>query len=108
MAWHAWNSAVQLGFRPISAQSLTVEAYKADRLPAGWNASDYEISQALGEKWLIAQKVVAMIVPSVLFPVEHNVVLNPSPPQAARILRGEPMEVTWDERLFVETKRRSV
>jgi RES domain-containing protein len=82
---------------------LTVEAHKADQLPAGWNASDYEIGQALGEKWLAAQKAVALIVPSVLFPIEHNVVLNPSHPQAARILVGEPMDVRWDERLFAKT-----
>ena len=50
---------------------LTVEAYKEDQLPAGWNASDYETGQALGEKWLIAQKAVVLIVPSVLFPVEQ-------------------------------------
>ncbi|MEO5862428.1 MAG: RES domain-containing protein [Burkholderiales bacterium] len=86
---------------------LTVEAYKEDLLPAGWNASDYETGQALGEKWLIAQKAVVLIVPSVLFPVEQNVVLNPSHPQAARILVGEPMQLRWDERLFAKTKRRS-
>lgn len=86
---------------------LTVETYKIDQLPAGWNASDYDISQAFGEKWLIAQKAVALIVPSVLFPVEHNVVLNPSHPQAARILVGEPIEVRWDERLFARTPLRS-
>lgn len=86
---------------------LTVEAHEADQLPVGWNASDYEISQAVGEKWLIAQKAVVLIAPSILFPVEHNVVLNPSHPQAARILVGEPKEVRWDGRLFAKTPRRS-
>ena len=86
---------------------LIVEAHEADQLPPGWNASNYEISQALGEKWLAAQKAVALIVPSVLFPVEHNVVLNPAHPQAAHIFVGEPTEVRWDERLFAKTPRRS-
>jgi RES domain-containing protein len=86
---------------------LTVEAHEAGQLPAGWNASEYEISQALGKQWLAAQKAVALIVPSVLFSVEHNVVLNPAHPEAARILVGEPLEVRWDERLFAKTPRRS-
>ncbi len=87
---------------------LTVQAYEPDELPAGWNASNYELSQAVGEKWLVAQKAIALIVPSVLFPVEHNVVLNPSHPQAARLLIGEAEEVRWDERLFATRPRRPV
>ncbi len=86
---------------------LTVQAHEADDLPEGWNASDYEVSQAVGDKWLIAQKAVALIVPSVLFSVEHNVVLNPSHPQASRILVGEPLKIRWDERLFATRRRRS-
>ena len=86
---------------------LNVQAYQADELSEGWNASDYEVSQAVGEKWLIAQKAVALIVPSVLFPVERNVVLNPSHPQIARLSMGEPMDIRWDERLFATKRRRS-
>ena len=86
---------------------LTVQAYQADELAEGWNASDYEVSQAVGEKWLIAQKAVALIVPSVLVPVERNVVLNPSHPQIARISVGEPLEIAWDERLFATRRLRS-
>lgn len=86
---------------------LTVEAHEADELPEGWNASDYEVSQAVGEKWLIGQKAVALIVPSILFPVEHNVVINPSHPQAPRISVSGPREVRWDERLFATRRRRS-
>ena len=86
---------------------LTVQAYQEDELAEGWNASGYEVSQALGKKWLIAGKAVALIVPSVLFPVERNVVLNPSHPQIARVSVGEPQEIKWDERLFAARRRRS-
>ena len=85
---------------------LTVQAYQADELSEGWNASDYEVSQAVGEKWLIAQKAVALVVPSVLFPVERNVVLNPWHPQIARVSVGEPLEIRWDGRLFATRPRR--
>lgn len=86
---------------------LTVQAYQADELTEGWNVSDYEVSQAVGEKWLIEGKAVALIVPSVLYPVERNVVLNPAHPEIARISVGEPLEVGWDERLFATKRRRS-
>lgn len=85
----------------------TVQTYEADELPEGWNASDYKVSQAVGEKWLIAQKAVALIVPSVLFRVEQNVVLNPLHPQIARIVVGAAVEVKWDERLFAARRRGS-
>lgn len=86
---------------------LAVRAYGSNELPEGWNASDYQIGQAVGEKWLIAQKAVALIVPSVLFPVEHNVVLNPSHQHAVRLVVSDPVEVKWDERLFCSRRRRS-
>lgn len=89
----------------ISAGS-TVEAYDADKLPDGWSASEYDVSQSVGEKWLAAHKAVALIVPSVLFPVEHTVVINPSHPQAKRIVVTDAEPVRWDERLFVKTRRR--
>jgi RES domain-containing protein len=79
---------------------LPVETYEPEKLPEGWNASDYVVSQALDEKWLLARSAVALIVPSVLFPVERNVVLNPSHPQADRIAVSGPEGVRWDERLF--------
>lgn len=85
---------------------LTIQRYDSDQLPARWNASSYEVSQAVGEKWLIEQKTIALIVPSVLFPVEHNVVLNPSHPKATTISVGEAVDVRWDERLFATRQRR--
>ena len=84
----------------------TVLAFEPDELPRGWNAADYEASQAVGEKWLIARKAIALIVPSVLFPVERNVVLNPSHPHADRIRVGQAAQIAWDERLFAARPRR--
>jgi len=85
----------------ISA-GLAVQTYEADKLPAGWNASEYDVGQGVGEKWLDAHKAVALIVPSVLFPVEHTVVINPFHPEAKRIVVGDAEPVRWDERLFVK------
>ena len=39
---------------------MTVQAHDPDELPRSWNAADYEVSQAVGEKWLIARKAVAL------------------------------------------------
>lgn len=86
---------------------LSVQALAPDELPAGWDAADYDISQAVGEEWLSAKTAVALVIPSVLFPVEHNVVVNPAHPQAGRISVSEPQEIRWDERLFVASPRRT-
>ena len=86
--------------------AMTVQTHDPDELPRGWNAADYEVSQAIGEAWLIARKAVALIVPSVLFPVERNVVLNPSHPQADRIRVSAATPIAWDERLFAARPRR--
>ena len=41
---------------------LSVQTYDADLLPEGWNGSGYEISRAVGEKWLIAQKAINPVI----------------------------------------------
>ncbi len=81
---------------------LTIRSCEA--LLEGWNASDYAVSQAIGEEWLAARKAVALIVPSVLFPVEHNVVIDPMHPQARLIRVGKPLKIRWDESLFAVSR----
>jgi RES domain-containing protein len=83
----------------IPAGSI-VEEHSADDLPVGWNAADYEVSQAVGETWLRAGKALALIVPSVIFAVEKNVVLNPLHPRITHVAVGGPVPISWDERLF--------
>lgn len=58
--------------------TTAIQALDPKKLPDGWD--DVEISpftQKTGDQFLIAQKKLALVVPSVLIPEEMNYVLNP-------------------------------
>ena len=67
----------------------------------GWNSADFLASRRAGDAWLAAQQNAVLLVPSVVFDIECNALINPAHPDAARIrvLSIEP--VRWDDRLFV-------
>ncbi|MEZ5497945.1 MAG: RES domain-containing protein [Steroidobacteraceae bacterium] len=66
----------------------------------GWEAPDQIASRAAGDAWLAARRSAILLVPSVVFAIERNSLLNPAHPDAhdIRITSIEP--VRWDERLF--------
>lgn len=68
----------------------------------GWNKPDMIASRAAGDAWLTAGESVALRVPSIVFDVERNVLINPAHADFAmfRVLGSEP--VRWDDRLFEE------
>lgn len=49
---------------------------ESNDLPGDWNY-DLEVSRDYGTEWLLGRKSVALQVPSVIVPVESNVLLNP-------------------------------
>jgi len=47
-------------------------------LPKGWDAEPaIASSRAAGDRWIAEQRSVALLVPSVLVPVEQNALINP-------------------------------
>jgi RES domain-containing protein len=68
----------------------------------GWNAADMIASRKAGDAWLEKTQTVILRVPSVVFEVERNVLINPDHPdfRRFRVIGTEP--VRWDERLFAE------
>ena len=66
----------------------------------GWAAADMVASRRAGDAWLEKAATAALLVPSAVFDVERNVLLNPEHPdfRRMRVVRTEP--VRWDERLF--------
>jgi RES domain-containing protein len=65
-----------------------------------WNLSDMIASRAAGDAWLRAARTVVLRVPSVVFPVERNVLLNPAHRDFPRIKVVSVEPVRWDDRLF--------
>ena len=88
---------------PDSLKTASVDA--AD-LP-GWDAADMIASRKAGDAWLAAAKTPVLRVPSVVFDVERNVLINPAHPEFSRIKVAGTEPVRWDERLFEEKPARS-
>ncbi len=65
-----------------------------------WDKPDMIASRAAGDAWLAAGDTALLRVPSVVFGVERNVLINPEHPEfkSVRVVGSEP--VRWDERLF--------
>jgi len=69
-------------------------------LPADWQ--ERPVSQAarrIGDAWVKAQASVALSVPSVIVPVERNLLLNPAHPHFAKVVIDTPLPFRFDGRL---------
>jgi RES domain-containing protein len=66
----------------------------------GWAKADMTESRAAGDAWLESGESAILRVPSVVFSVERNVLLNPAHADfgKVRVVATEP--VRWDDRLF--------
>jgi RES domain-containing protein len=71
----------------------------------GWDAASAIASRRAGDAWLAAGASAVLLVPSMVFDVERNALINPAHRQFARIrvLSIEP--VRWDDRLFTTPRR---
>ncbi len=70
-------------------------------LPADWQRlTQPQPTAVLGHAWLQAGRTLALRVPSVLVPQEHNLLVNPAHPEFAQVrLAAEPEPFFFDERL---------
>jgi RES domain-containing protein len=66
----------------------------------GWDLANAAVSKAFGCRWQAERRSVVLFVPSVIAPVETNVLINPAHPDFARIKPGLDVPVYWDRRLF--------
>ena len=80
---------------------LSREEVTTSDLPADWQRLTQPLpTAALGHAWLQAGRSLALRVPSVLVPPEHNLLLNSAHPEFAQVrLAAEPEPFFFDERL---------
>ena len=76
---------------------ITYETVTSYSLP-NWNKP--RISKQFGDRWLKSQRSCILIVPSIIAPVDNNVLINESHPQFSTIQTGLNQPVIWDKRLF--------
>ena len=68
----------------------------------GWDEADMIASRKAGDAWIEKAHSAVLYVPSVVFDVERNVLVNPAHPDFRRIKVIGTEPVRWDERLFAE------
>jgi len=68
---------------------------------SGWYQRDFAAARRFGDRWLEESRSVALAVPALpARPVGRILLINPAHAGAARLTRGAPFDVPWDERLF--------
>ncbi|MGH8131341.1 MAG: RES family NAD+ phosphorylase [Steroidobacteraceae bacterium] len=80
-------------------ESISVKSLDPADLP-GWSNPDMIASRAAGDAWLKAGESALLRVPSVVFGVERNVLINPTHAEFRKIRVLGSESVRWDERLF--------
>ncbi len=81
--------------------AVSVEKATVETLPEDWNASSSQSARLFGDQWLTEARSAVLLVPSVIAQQEWNALVNPTHPDAARIIVSKPQPVIWDKRLFV-------
>jgi RES domain-containing protein len=81
--------------------SLTIDDLTLDDLPGDWRSEPASRgTQRLGTDWIAAKTAPLLRVPSVLIPVEHNLVLDTSSPAAGALVFGVPEPFGFDPRMW--------
>lgn len=83
----------------VSSETLTLGEV------TGWSTDDPATSRAYGDRWLAERRTCMLLVPSVIVPIEYNVLINPSHADCARVTASRPRTLQWDKRLKAFMRR---
>jgi RES domain-containing protein len=78
---------------------VQIESVAVERLPIAWPERT-DVTRALGDDWLVKGSSALLRVPSAIVPETFNLLLNPSHPDAKRIVIVEACDHTIDPRLL--------
>ena len=79
---------------PAGTTYETVTTYSL----ANWN--DSTISKEFGDKWLEDKRSCILFVPSIVAPLDNNILINEFHPQFSNLTSSINQPVIWDNRLF--------
>jgi RES domain-containing protein len=80
--------------------SIRIDTLDETSLPEAWFAYPAPATlQAIGDNWLASGSAVALLVPSAIARIEHNLLLNPAHPDFSGLIIGEALPVPVDSRL---------
>ncbi len=95
----------QVGVTYESPNALKAISIEPETVP-GWDKRDMVVSRAAGDAWLASVESAILRVPSIVFSVERNVLLNPAHADFPKIKVVSIEPVHWDDRLFEDQRAR--
>ena len=86
-----------------------IETLTTDHLSAEWHKSPApDHLKKYGDSFIQSNKLIALKVPSVIIPEEHNILLNPHHPDFKKVKIITSRSLSIDERLLQATGRKSI
>ncbi|MEO0014633.1 MAG: hypothetical protein RLZZ535_3022 [Cyanobacteriota bacterium] len=67
----------------------------------GW--IDATVSQKFGDRWLKEKRSCILFVPSIVAPLDNNILINEFHPQFPNLITSLNKPIIWDRRLFIDT-----
>ena len=67
---------------------------------SGWRNDDLKVSRDVGDAWLGMAQTAILLVPSIVYDVDRNALINPTHTDAKRIQTISIAPIRWDDRLF--------
>lgn len=85
---------------PVEIRESLIQRFEVANLPPNWRDSPAPPSvKSIGDEWVKSGASVALQVPSVLLPAEHNFLLHPNHSDFKKLIIGEPLDFSFDSRL---------
>jgi len=101
---HAPREALLLNWIVIEVEIPDdwLEKVSLPDLPSNWRAQpSSSAAQAHGSEWLRSGRGLALVLPSVVIPEEHSLLVNPLHPRMRELKPGSPKPFSFDPRLSV-------
>lgn len=89
--WIKITIPVGISYETVTTDSLT-------------NWKDSNITQEFGDSWLKEKRSCILYVPSIIAPVDNNILINEFHPQFPKLTTSINKPVIWDKRLFFDTE----
>ena len=80
-------------------RGVSYEEVNVDVLP-NWHGENQAQARAFGSRWFTEGRSAILIVPSVVAPVDKNVLINPNHEHFRHISASRERPIWWDARLF--------
>jgi hypothetical protein len=84
----------------VPAGPRLIASFDLNMLPEGWNAIPHgQASAAFGGDWLRTGQQLGLVLPSVVVPQAHNLLLNPLHPAMVQVVLAHQEPFQLDQRL---------